>query len=114
VPPYSPVYSAPFIQYTSSTPNLSFEVPAGFTAIVRQISVYQDVGSFVASLAFQDSEAAPNIFVWTGEQSGLVNYIATEGRWVLGEGGIMTMYLSSVLDSLTVYVGGYLLRNTLT
>lgn len=110
---YSPVYSTAFITYTSSTPNLAFEVPAGFTAVVRQISIYQDVGAFQATLAFQDSDAAPQYYVYVGEQAGLINYLAQEGRWVLGAGGIMTLYLSTIDDSLTCYVGGYLLTNVI-
>lgn len=114
MPSYSPVFSQAFVQYTASTPNASFEVPAGFTAVVRQVSGWQDVGGYVLQLLFQDSEAAPSLTVASIEADGVANYAATEGRWALDEGGIMTIQASTLGATSSFYVGGYLLRNVLT
>jgi hypothetical protein len=61
VPSYSPVFSAAFIQYTSATPNSTFEVPAGFTAVVRQVTAYQDIGGYDLGVFLQDSDIAPTL-----------------------------------------------------
>lgn len=114
MPSYSPVYSAPFINYTPSTPNNAFEVPTGFTAVVRQISVAQEIAISYAYLDFQDSGAAPSYTVWLGEPAGIPTYVAQEGRWVLNEGGIMTLSVVTLGTATSIYVGGYLLRNTLS
>jgi len=110
----NPVYSAPFILYTNAAPNTSFIVPAGFTAVVRQISGYQTIGGWEMAVAFQNSEAAPSYVVaWLG-QAGDFNYVAQEGRWVLGEGGIMDCGVSELGSTFSFYVGGYLLANSYT
>lgn len=110
----NPVWSSPFIQYTSETPNTQYEVPAGFTAIIRQISGYQSAGGFVMYVIIQDSSAAPGLFIWSGGQAGVANYVGVEGRWVVPEGGIITAEFSELFDSPCMYVGGYLIRNSAT
>jgi hypothetical protein len=112
--PFSPVYSAAFVQYTADTPNLSFLVPEGFTAVVRQVSAVQSAGAFNFGLYVQDSDAAPAVQVIAEVSSGFFNTFETEGRWVCPGGGTISCYVSTILDSLNVYVGGYLLRNVLT
>jgi hypothetical protein len=114
VPSYSPVFSQPFVQYTASTPNPSFEVPAGFTAVVRQISCSQEITDWLLNVSIQDSEAAPAMVIFSEHQAGIETYVAGQGRWVVPEGGIISIYLSSLGEVPAVYVGGYLLRNTLT
>lgn len=111
---YSPVYSAPFIQYTASTPNQSFLVPEGFTAVVRQISVAQEIADWYAYVNIQDSEAAPDLTIWLGVAAGAETYVAGEGRWVVPEGGLITLGYGTLGTIPSGYVGGYLLRNQLT
>lgn len=111
--PYSPVYSSPFIQYTDSTPNASFEVPDGFTAVIRQWSCYQDIGDYVFFVTIYDSVDAPGITVVAAEQEGLVNYVAGEGRWVVPGGGYIDIGFSTLGTAVQAYVGGYLLTNVL-
>lgn len=114
MPSYSPVFSQAFIQYTHSTPNEAFEVPSGFTAVIRQISVAQEIGSWYAYVNIQDSEAAPVLTVWIEEAAAVVNYAAGEGRWAVPGGGIITLGISTIGSVPSGYVGGYLLRNTLS
>ena len=104
-----PVYSVPFIQYSSSTPNLSFEVPAGYTAVVRQISAVQPAGAFALYVYIQDALDAPGIGIWAGESAGFWNYLAAEGRWVVPPGGFITIINEELLSDFNAYVGGYLL-----
>lgn len=114
MPSFSPVFSAPLIEYTPSTPNTQFEVPPGFTAVVRQVSCFQDIGGWILTILFQDSMAAPALTVVQLGASVFLNYAAQEGRWVIGEGGIITASLDSLGSATSIYVGGYLLRNVLT
>ena len=114
MPSYSPVFSQAFIQYTSETPNTRFDVPTGFTAIVRQISCYQDIGAYLLETYIADSDAAPGLTISELEQSGGLNYVQQEGRWVVPGGGYIAISLSPLGTSPQVYVGGYLLRNTLS
>lgn len=108
----NPVYSQPFILYSTDTPNLSFAVPAGYTAIIRQLSAAQPAVAFSLALIMQLSEDAPYIFLVFEEATGLYNTLLLEGRWVVPEGGIITIDPTALGDSLTVYVGGYLIANS--
>jgi len=111
---YSPVFSQAFIEYTPLTPNQTFEVPSGFTAVIRQVSCYQDIGAYVFYVDIQNSSIAPFVTVFAGHQEGDVNYVAGEGRWVCPEGGIITAAVDTLGTQVSMYVGGYLLRNTLS
>lgn len=101
------------VQYTSSTPNSSFEVPAGYTAVVRQWSCYQDIGGFIFYVVIYDSEDAPGITVVGAAQTGVVNFVSGEGRWVVPAGGFVNIGFSELGDNVQAYVGGYLLTNVL-
>lgn len=108
-----PVYSSPFIQYTSETPNDQYEVPSGFTAVIRQISIAQPDLATGWWVYIQDSPEAPGLTIATGELSGFMNYGAAEGRWVVPEGGIITVNLESLGSTPSCYVGGYLLTGSI-
>ena len=110
--PFSPVYSSAFIEYTAETPNSSFAVPEGFTAVIRQLSLYQEIGGWVGECYIQNSEEAPGVVIWAGSAVGAVGYLATEGRWVCPGGGVITIAVSELGTSPSFYCGGYLLTNT--
>jgi len=112
VPSYSPVYSAAFILYNQEAPNTTFEVPDGFTAVVRQISGVQNIGGFILWLAIQDSIDAPEVIVYGAGQVGDFNSVQQEGRWVVAAPGIITLYFSETGSSFHAYAGGYLIRNS--
>lgn len=114
MPSYSPVFSAAFIQYTPSTPNNEFLVPAGFTAVVRQVSAAQNIGGWVFEVSIQDATSAPPLVIVELGQVGDFNYVAQEGRWVAPEGATIIANLSALGSAISLYVGGYLLRNNLT
>jgi len=114
VPSYSPVYSQGFIYYTPETGALSFAVPDGFTAVVRQWGVYGDITDFICQLQGQNSEAAPAYVLDTQAQAGIAVQTQSRGHWVVPGGGIISIYINSVGDTPSAYAGGYLLRNTLT
>jgi hypothetical protein len=105
------VYSTPFIQYTSATPNNQYEVPLGYVAIVRQITVQQNEGAYSFFAYTQDSPEAPGLVFAADESAGFYNYAAWEGRVVVPGGGIITIETSTVFSSLNSYVGGYLLND---
>lgn len=106
-----PVYSAQFIVYTPETPNTSFEVPAGYTAVVRDAQCTQNIGGFQWNLYFQNSEAAPACFFQVLTDVGVYETATFRGRIVVPAGGIITSQLSSVGSGCWVYVGGYLLTD---
>jgi len=114
VPSYSPVFSSQFIVYTSETPNLSYLVPTGFTAVVRDMEVTQNIGSFFTTVGFQNSPEAPECYCVTVEAVGAANSASWHGRIVVPAGGLVLVNFSEVGDFPFCYVGGYLLRNTLT
>jgi hypothetical protein len=108
----NPVYSSQFILYTPSTPNSSFLVPAGFTAVVRQWTATTDVSDWLFQLRIGNSEAAPPCVVDEQQQAGIITNYKAEGHIVVPEGGYVEVYLSSLGSAPSMYVGGYLLRNT--
>lgn len=110
----NPVYSAQFILYTADTPNNEYIVPDGFTAVIRQISGYQAAGGWILQVNIQNSLIAPPVVIAVLNQEGVVNYVSTEGRWVVPEGGLMEVFFTTIGSTPTVYVGGYLIRNTYT
>jgi len=105
------VYSVGFVEYTHDTPNASYDVPDGFTAVIRQISGTQEVGTYDLAVIIQNSEAAPGLTIWQQTGIGALTYVAAEGRWVVPGGGIITIDASAVGSTPSFYVGGYLLRN---
>lgn len=111
---YSPVFSSQFIVYGPETPNETFLVPAGFTAVIRQISIYQEIGAYDFALNIADSEAAPQTTVWTAHGVAALAWVGEELRVVVPENGWMQIYISEIGSSPGFYVGGYLLRNNLT
>lgn len=104
-----PVYSQQFLLDNASTGYSSFEVPAGFVAVVRDFSIYDTVGGNVTKLMVQDSDAAPGICVAALEATGVAQYSQWQGRVVVPAGGIISLELVTVGDTPDVYVGGYLL-----
>lgn len=114
MPSYSPVFSQRFIGYTPTDDVTTFAVPDGFTAVVREVSAYQNIGGWILTIYSQDSEAAPGLVIVQLGAEGFLNYVATEGRWMVPGGGIITASLDTLGSDVSIYVGGYLLRNTLT
>lgn len=114
MPSYSPVYSQGFIYYTETTPNTLFDVPEGFTAVVRQWSCYLEAGGVVAQVQGANGPGAPYYVLDTQEAVGLVQQLQGRGHWVVPGGGSIQFYSPSLGSGVSAYVGGYLLRNTLT
>lgn len=108
---YSPVFSSAFVQYTPDTPNLVYEVPASFTAVVRQISGVQEVGATVMYVTIQDSVDAPELTISQVYDYGAFQTWSVEGRWVVPGNGLIQFHASTIGSQLSAYVGGYLLRN---
>jgi hypothetical protein len=106
-----PVYSQGFIYYVDGAPNTSFLVPDGFTAVVRQISIVIGFSSSVVSVNVQESATAPAVAICAVELTGAIQQEQGEGRWVVNEGGIISVYQQTLGIDCTIYVGGYLLRN---
>lgn len=111
---YSPVFSVPLILYSSADPIVEFEVPPGFTAVVREIDIYTEAGGAVVIAAL--SGPGSGIFINFASVSALG--VATSGQWTgrvaLPENYILGLDNASLGAGDTVYVGGYLLRNVLT
>jgi hypothetical protein len=114
VPSYSPVFSAPFLIYTDAAPNYTFEVPTAYTAVIRDFNVFCEVGGVAASVYIQDSEDAPACTVAFLQAEGALSYEQWQGRVVVPGGGLINLYVSSIDLETSAYVGGYLLRNTLS
>lgn len=114
MPSYSPVYSAQFIVFTHDSPNNEFAVPEGYTAVIRDVSASQDIGGYTFSVGIVNAAGAPEctvIFL-----SGFSEFVtqAVQRHIVVPGGGFILVHASSIGSSPSFYVGGYLLRNTLS
>lgn len=114
MPSYSPVYSSQFVVRHGTDPLVPFVVPAGFTAVIRDFTVYSSVAGLVAQTLIQDSAEAPALVVAQLSGIGVAEYAQWTGRVVVPAPGIITNAITDVGDAASIYVGGYLLRNTLT
>lgn len=111
---YSPVFSQGFIYYSSSTPNTEFDVPVGFTAVVREIDVYTEVGGIDANAAVRSSPEAPWVY-FAGLDGIAINGSAQwTGRVVVPGGGSIGLGVGQLGVNDTAYCGGYLLRNVVS
>lgn len=108
----APVYSVPFVQFAPGTENESFEVPSGFTAVVRQISISVTVASGIFAVNVRDSPDAPDFAIHQTSLTDVYSTQHTEGRWVCPETGIISFYQSDVDVDVYCYIGGYLLGNS--
>jgi hypothetical protein len=114
VPSYSPVYSQPFIIYTSETPNREFLVPAGFTAVVRHVEYFVEIGDVNAWMILgADGAGFGSIFAAATDLSIFQSW-PWSGHIAAPEGYLLTMTAEGIDDTFTGYCGGYLLRNNLT
>jgi hypothetical protein len=111
---YSPVYSAAFVEYTDASPNTSFEVPSGYTAIVRQFSVYAELAAVNVQLASQDSETGTYVVLAAAVLASFPAQQQLYGRWVVPEGLTIALLGGEVGTGLNVYIGGYLLTNVVS
>lgn len=114
MPSYNPVYSTQLIAYTDSAPNNVYEVPEGFTAIIRYASYFESSGAGYADVYIQDSPTAPGITVIALEVTGVNQLQHADLRVVVPGGGLITLFEGALGSGPQVYVGGYLLRDTLT
>lgn len=111
---YSPVFSSQFIVNTQDAPNYAFEVPEGFTAVVRDVTIWTEVGAEACTVGFQNSDAAPVCwFVWL-QAVGVGTSNLWQGRVVVPGGGTIVLDEGGISYTTAVYVGGYLLRNVAT
>lgn len=110
---YSPVYSSQFVMYTDGSPNTTFEVPSGYTAVVRQITTAVTAGDTLCSVNIQNSALADAVPIYIKQLTGLLQTDSAEGHWVCPAEGLIDVYQQTFGVGLSIYVGGYLLRNVL-
>ena len=111
---YSPVFSSQFIVFTDAAPNTEFAVPAGFTAVVRDLTCQTNFGGVIAQAALANDVDAPDVVFAQVSTGGAPGYDQWTGRVVIPGGGFIRLFVSSVDSGTSIYVGGYLLRDTLT
>lgn len=110
---YNPVFSSQFILGSSTDGYPSFDVPDGYTAVVRDFSIWAPAAIAFVLLEIQNSGAAAAITAAALQIAAFAGYSQWQGRVVVPGGGIISITRTSVGDSPDVYVGGYLLANTL-
>jgi hypothetical protein len=108
----APVYSVPLVQSAPGAVNLSFEIPEGYTAVIRQISLSVTVATGIIAVNIQDSDEAPQIAIHQTAFTDVYASQHTEGRWVVPENGIISIYIESEGVDVYAYIGGYLLGNS--
>jgi hypothetical protein len=107
-----PVYSSPFINWSDAAPNATFEVPSGFTAVVREFDACTVLGDVLIGLYIADSVDASAVYIHYGSVLGAAQSDQWQGRVVVPENGIIGIVGAALGYELGVYVGGYLLTNT--
>ncbi len=111
---YSPVFSQGFVYYAPASPNASFDVPVGYTAVVREATLFSYLGGAILSVAVSTGPGAPLVWIMAEEAEGAVSSAQWGGRVVVPGGGAIQIDTASIGVEDTVYVGGYLLTNTLS
>jgi len=87
---------------------LTFVVPAGFTAVARDLDVYYGASDIQGNVRFQDVDSGGTI--WYGESmEEAAGYLSWRGRQVFPEGHTMQVSTADVL--MDVRLCGYLLTN---
>lgn len=94
---------------TDTTQNQTFEVPAGFTAIVREVDVIGEASAVTFSAYIKNSSIAPACTFYLATDAGVTVHLQWTGRVCVGGGGFVGIAWSSIGVSLNAYVGGYLL-----
>lgn len=114
MPSYSPVFSQGFLYYTEATPNTSFDVPDGYTAVIREFDAFAGLAAVACSFSVQLSSLAPYIAIATIYVAGIAESAQWRGRVVVPGGGIINISQATLGVDCYMYLGGYLLRNTLS
>jgi hypothetical protein len=107
--PLSPVYTTTFIGAQGVTSSVSYQVPAGFTAIVTSCQAYGDFA--VATNLNLHGLAGQTVWhVGAGAAQGKI-YSTFEGRVAYGEGTVITVVVENG-QAWDITVSGYLLTDT--
>lgn len=111
---YSPVYSVPFIWYTDAEPQTDNDVAVGYTAVVRELSCFSSIAATFVQLQVVPGPGFDAVTVISLEVAGLQVSNQWQGRIVVPGGGSMHLVVGSASAGTSVYVGGYILANTLS
>lgn len=100
------VYSTPFIQEHALSSSVTYTVPDGYVAIVRDVDVYID-GEIIATTYYLVDDATDGTFAWTESPSeGNPGLYSWRGRQVFEPGTSFTFNSGGTCD---VRISGYLL-----
>jgi hypothetical protein len=105
------VYSVSLIEYTEATPNTSFEVPMGFTAVVREVDLYAELGEEICSMYIQAPGAEVGIGFMARSATGANTSQQWTGRAVVPENYTINLNVENFGAYSAVLVSGYLLTN---
>jgi hypothetical protein len=106
-----PVYSVRLIQWKGLTGTIQYTVPAGLTAVVRDLDSFIGQPTSIAALYFEGT-AGQAIWFTNSLPGSSSSYASWRGRQVFAEGE--SFYLRAdvgALDAYDVTVSGYLLTN---
>ena len=106
------IFSAQLILYTEAAPNETFEVPAGFVAVMRDCSLFTAVGAAAGYVTVQNSATGPTVVVARLETVGALAYDQWQGRVVVPAGGFLSFVNGSFGTGGEFYAGGYLLQDS--
>lgn len=111
---YSPVYSVPFIIYAPGAPNNSFEVPSGYTAVVREFDLYTELGGTQATCQLYNTVAPVYVNFAALLAVGAVTTAQWRGHVAVPGGYIIALNVDGLSTGDSAFVGGYLLQNTIS
>jgi len=106
---YPRVFSELFVLNNPDTGYSTYQVPAGFVAVIRDFSIFAIDALSLGNLAVSLSEVAPLVIVASLGAIGETLYAQWQGRVVVPAGGFIVPQLAWVGTGPHCYVGGYLL-----
>lgn len=111
---YSPVYSFNLIGYTPDEPDESFSVPAGKTAIVRDITFFTaDAGGGLLTYFENPPGVEPLHFSYL-TTPGSFGYDQWHGRVVVPQEALIAISITGATTEAYVTVSGYILTNVVS
>lgn len=106
------VYSTLFLNQAGVAGSITYDVPAGFIAVVRDCDIYGNNSDPETAFFLKDADSGATFFQWqiTVEELGSPTHVEWRGRQVFSSGATLEASVSSLVSAaIDVRVCGYLL-----
>ena len=103
------VYSTPFVTYGGAGGLASFQVPAGYIGVLRQVVATDTLGVAQFGVSMQSPAGAPPVQLVLLSASATLLMVEWQGRVVVPANWTIIPKIVDIGVSTSLYVGGYLL-----